>query len=460
MLKKIFIYGVGTFFSKILVFLLLPIYTRVLSPSDYGYYDVLLANVQLLVSIAFMEIWSGIIRFMYDDEDVYGPVKTFLSLFPFFIVIYVVVYFLFSHFFLVKFPVVAFCFGITYLLFNVLNSICRGLGRNVDYVVSSAVSTVVSCLLNLVLIVWLRKGIACMFISLGLGYICGVLYVEIQTKALRIAFKRKSSVDKKKELVLYCFPLVVNTVSYSFLPLFNKNIIIRFLGEEVSGYYAIAEKVTVILSLAISIYHLAWQEEAFSVAKRENRSEIYSYYTNQFIRCVGLLIPGYLLFCHFLMPLVSGENFASALELIPLFVIQAYIANMSSFFCVIISAHKKSIQILLSTIFGAIINGILIILLMPRIGVLASNVSLCIGFGVCAFARYVFACQFAKLKINLIWFFAVIFEFCLSFFVFKTGSTVAIFIFMVAVFSIWIFANYQMIKEYVLKSIGIWMNTK
>ena len=37
MFKKIVIYGLGTFFSKILVFLLVPLYTHVFSPTEYGY---------------------------------------------------------------------------------------------------------------------------------------------------------------------------------------------------------------------------------------------------------------------------------------------------------------------------------------------------------------------------------------------------------------------------------------
>ena len=117
MFKKIIIYGIGTFFSKLLVFLMIPVYTRVLSPSEYGYYDVLLSNVQLVATIAFMEVWSGIIRFMFDDKDVYSPVKTFINLLPLFLLLYVVFFFLFSHFFVVRFFGIAFFYGISYLFF-------------------------------------------------------------------------------------------------------------------------------------------------------------------------------------------------------------------------------------------------------------------------------------------------------------------------------------------------------
>ena len=36
LISNTFIFAVGTFSSKLLVFLLMPLYTRVLTPEDYG----------------------------------------------------------------------------------------------------------------------------------------------------------------------------------------------------------------------------------------------------------------------------------------------------------------------------------------------------------------------------------------------------------------------------------------
>ncbi|MDU3118284.1 MAG: hypothetical protein E7B18_00540 [Clostridium sp.] len=82
MLKKIIIYGLGTFSSKLLVFLVLPIYTRVIAPSDYGYFDVILTDTFLVSSIAFVEIWSGILRYFIDNptrENKLSILRSFYS---------------------------------------------------------------------------------------------------------------------------------------------------------------------------------------------------------------------------------------------------------------------------------------------------------------------------------------------------------------------------------------------
>ena len=104
MKKKLIIYGIGTVLSKILVFLMVPIYTRIFSAADYGYYDVILSDIQMLISISFIEIWSGILRFMFASERKETPIKAFIKIAPFTLVMYVVFLFVLSCFISLKYP--------------------------------------------------------------------------------------------------------------------------------------------------------------------------------------------------------------------------------------------------------------------------------------------------------------------------------------------------------------------
>ena len=65
-IKKLFVYFVGTVFNKLIIFILLPIYTRYLSPTDYGNADLSLTTVTMLTSLLFMEVWTPLLRFSYD----------------------------------------------------------------------------------------------------------------------------------------------------------------------------------------------------------------------------------------------------------------------------------------------------------------------------------------------------------------------------------------------------------
>ena len=447
MLKKILIYGIGTFFSKILVFFMVPIYTRFLTPADYGYYDVLLSNMQLLATVAFMEIWSGIIRFMFDAKEPFASIKSFFSLFPVFGIIYAVLFIISYNIFDFRFPVIAFSYGLAYVLFSVMNSICRGLEKNIDYVISGVISTIISCSFSFFALVVFNMGCDSLLLSLIAGYICSILFIEFRTHAIRCSLRAGISSNNKKSIFLYCLPLMLNTFSYSFLSLFNKNIIISKIGESASGYYAVAEKVSAVLALGISIYLLAWQEEAFANSNNDKQAVIYSYYLNQFIRFIGLLVPVYMLCCYFLMPLINGTQFSAALTLIPLFSLQVYISQLSGFFSTIIAVNKRTFRILFSTIIGSIVNIAFMIILVPRIGELASNASLCIAFSVCALLRYYFSQCVVKIRFSFFWAIIVLLEFSIAYFLFIMGNVffiaLALFFFMF----VWILANISEFKQ-------------
>lgn len=400
MKKRILIYGIGTFFSKILVFLMVPIYTRVFSKGDFGYYDVLVSDMQMIVSIAFVEIWSGIIRFMFDGNDKYKPIKTYLRMFPMLLVFYGIGIIILSFVFELKYPIITIIYGLLYLLFSVSNSICRGLEQNTKYVVSGLISTVVACGLSILLSVKLHLGIKYLLIAQSIGYLIAVFYVEITTKSYRKAIKTNYEQGSIKGMTKYCIPLMLNSFSFLFLGTYNKNIIISQLGEAQSGIVAYVNKFATIVGVLLSVYALAWQEQAFVSASDDNREEQYSHYLNEFVKLIGLGIPVYIIACVFFSPLFGGTEYYNSEIFIPLAILSSYISNFSGVISTVIAVKKKTNFILYSTAIGAIINVVLASIFIKKYGINASAISLCISFGVIAVLRFIFTKKDFNLKIK------------------------------------------------------------
>ncbi len=63
------IYGLGGLVSRILAVLLLPLYTRYLSPSDYGKVETLIALSTIIGIVLRMGIHSAFFRFYFDSAD-------------------------------------------------------------------------------------------------------------------------------------------------------------------------------------------------------------------------------------------------------------------------------------------------------------------------------------------------------------------------------------------------------
>ena len=68
LVKNIGLFTIGSFGSKIISFLMVPLYTAVLSTSEYGTVDLMMSTVQLLIPILLLSIQDAILRFGMDDN--------------------------------------------------------------------------------------------------------------------------------------------------------------------------------------------------------------------------------------------------------------------------------------------------------------------------------------------------------------------------------------------------------
>ena len=70
------IFFLGNILSKVISFFMLPIYTGYIAVADMGYYDVSITYTNMVVSIVFFEIWSAVLRYMYDRDTVDGKYRS------------------------------------------------------------------------------------------------------------------------------------------------------------------------------------------------------------------------------------------------------------------------------------------------------------------------------------------------------------------------------------------------
>ena len=70
-IKDIFIYAIGNLGSKLITFLLVPLYTYFISPDDFGYYDIVLTLTFLAMGFITFQLRDGTFRFLLDNEDEY-----------------------------------------------------------------------------------------------------------------------------------------------------------------------------------------------------------------------------------------------------------------------------------------------------------------------------------------------------------------------------------------------------
>ena len=75
--KSSSLYFLGNVLTKLIGFLMLPIFTEYLNTNEYGYYDVANTYLNLVISFLFLDIYVSIMRFIYDQketETAYRPI--------------------------------------------------------------------------------------------------------------------------------------------------------------------------------------------------------------------------------------------------------------------------------------------------------------------------------------------------------------------------------------------------
>lgn len=403
MLKNLLIYSVGIFFSKVLVFFLIPIYTHYLAPSEYGYYDVFISTMQLLVSVAFIEIWNGVLRYMFDYDDINDKniiVKSVLYMTIPLLVLMLVLLSLISFMIEIRFLAQTVLYIISYAFLQTLQGVARGFEKNRLYVISGVAATLVSCLLSIYFVVFLGKGVSFILNALVVGNLVALAILVNELNIL--ALLKNAVVDYAicKEIFIFCLPLLLNTIAYTFLDIFDKNYLLDKLGEDKIAYYAVASKFAAIIAVVASIYQLAWQEYSFRYANSENKDEIYTLSVNTYLKFMGLSIPIAVVLVSLTFDLLIGAAYRPAHALVPLAMLTAFIASVSGVLGNLFAVIKKSQYYVGTTLAGAAVNIVLLVMLTPVISIQSINVALFFGFLVITIYRFNIVSRYMNLMLN------------------------------------------------------------
>ena len=71
LIKNTGILTISSFSTKILTFLMVPLYTSVLTTEEYGTYDLAVSTVSLLIPILSVNIVDGVMRYSMDSGPIF-----------------------------------------------------------------------------------------------------------------------------------------------------------------------------------------------------------------------------------------------------------------------------------------------------------------------------------------------------------------------------------------------------
>jgi len=389
LLRNTIIYFVGNISSKLLSFLLLPLYTTFLTTKDYGKVDLIFTYTAVIIPIITLQITFAGFRYLFDTEDAKKQ-KLIISNT---MAVNLFGMGLFSLIYLIIWKVFHFEYGlliILYLLLNLISSsfqqLTRGLRKNEVYTIVGVISTFVQLICNVLFIVGLGYRSTALILSPIVASIASIIYIIFKVKIYNyIDF---NLVNKKdiQQMLKYSLPLVPDAVCWWLLLGFGRMVLSFTNGVDSVGVYAVANKFPSVVTMFYSIFNLAWQENSFSEYDKADRDSYYSSIYNKLlifiIPVIIILIP----FTKIISQVMIKQNFINAYLYIPILYIGALISILSTFYGSGFESAKETKGILVSTMYAMITNIVLNLLLTPKfsiwgtcIALVASNVILLIS---------------------------------------------------------------------------------
>lgn len=394
------IYTIGNLGTKLLSFIIVPLYTYYINTADMGDYDLVNSTISLLTPLLTLQIMDAAYAFMMRRESSISNCIDAVYKFMFVTsVLSIAVILLINSFVTIKYCLYMILLLTISRFFAALQKLLRGLKNQKLFTISGIAYTAIFLILNLIQIVVLKQGVDALFQSAIISYTICTVFVLICEKRLRVFNFKFTDFQLQKKMLKFSVPLVPNQLNWWLINSLDRYIIRYFLGSSANGIYAIAYKFPSVLQLLFNIFYMSWQDMAI-VDKNEDSGIYYTkifkmYYKFSFTFLI-CLIPFTKLFILFAM----DESYHSATQYVGFLYLGTLFQAFSSFFGVGYLKNDKTKQAATTSIWGAVVNTIVNLALVKVIGLYASAVATFIGFLIMFIMRLFHTKQSLNVKIN------------------------------------------------------------
>lgn len=404
LLSNSIIFTIGNFGSKLLLVILVPIYTFYLTPAEFGVIDLLTTTANLLLPIVTLNIFEAILRFsMEKDESKASVLMNSLMIQVFLFFIFLCISLLLSTFKSINSSQMMFLFLIiiTQGVQLSLAQFARGIGKIKIYAVSGILLTLVTGIANIIFVVVLKEGIAGYLLSIVLGNVLSAIFLGLAIKVW--TYLKMSYIDKSllKKMVIFSVPLIPNTIMWWAMNALSRYFVLYFLGTAANGILAVANKIPSVVSLVNSVFFQAWQMSAIEEYDSESKSKFYSEVFKYFSIVMFVFSSGFLFILKPLLLNVLSSEYATAWQFVPFMLISVVYSSFASFLGTNYIAAKQTTGVFSSSIIGALVCTISNLVLIPLIGLNGVGLGSMLGFFIMFVIRVYDTQKFVEMKIDI-----------------------------------------------------------
>jgi O-antigen/teichoic acid export membrane protein len=394
------IYGLGNYGIKIVGFLLIPLYTRYLDPTDYGVMALVSMYTQALFVLMNLGQSVSLFRFYYDhdsEEARQRVVAAALWIVLLFAVPLSAIPFLFpgalARWLLADEALwYLMWIGTGTVLAKVLLrmpfSIMRAKEQSKRYALWSLARNALATVLAVALVAGFHMRATGVVLSQLLGeVVMCVLLTGMTFRMLRVGFHWK---DIREQLV-FGLPLVPAGIAAFVLDLTNRWFLKHYYSVAEVGVFSLGYRFAEILTFVVTAFQLSWPQFLFSHRKEPSAPEVYAHMTNYYLASILFLWLGLSVYAPELIRIMATPQYYAAAMLIPIICFAMALDGMAFMFNIGQLFAKKTVYRSATVCVAAVVNLGLNYLLIPRYGMMGAAWATFAGFGIQAAVTLAFS---------------------------------------------------------------------
>lgn len=372
------VYGVGEIAAKLIGFVLIPVYTRFLTPEEYGVMGVILVLPALLGDAVNLGIVAAYYRFYFDPDIEEQSIVTSTA----FIFNYCTTLFVLTILSFLDGQVSTMFFGVSSYdgLFRVLFvtgilsnlnrfglAILRVQRKTGRFVLVTVVRLVLNLSLNIYFVAELNLGV--MGILLGQLVPEFLLFIFFLPVILRRSFKPAFSFRVLRNMLGFGIPLILVNLAAWLINSLPLTMLARLSSLTESGLFTMGQKFGgLIVALVVSPFMLGWSPIAYAQAKKPEATRFYARVFTYVVCICMFAVLGISVSVEDILQLIATPKYVPAANVVLPVAVGAMLYGLAVFFASMINIAKKTYYSTIIWVVAAGISLALNLLLIPRMG--------------------------------------------------------------------------------------------
>lgn len=280
--KTFFVFGLATFIDKIIAFVFLPIYARVLTIEEFGSMELLQSVISIVSIFAFLQLETALQRFFYElgEEELKSfAASIFLFVFGISLVLCLGISLFSKQVSSLLFEkkdyaqlIVTAIWQIPLMSFYTLSAIILRFSKRYDVFLKLIIlSSVCSVLLLYFFMIYRKDGLAGYFQAQLISISIVSVYAFYQIKSL---FHSKPSADQLKIALRYALPQFPARIGSTMNAYANRFFINAYVDAKSLGLFAMAFKISSVIQIIYQFFLMFWNQMMFEIKLKDNHKEI------------------------------------------------------------------------------------------------------------------------------------------------------------------------------------------